>query len=219
MPAFNSNIDLIHLNHYEKDERSFLYSPVVRIVPLRDPILDDQPICVLCDTPFSEESKLCGGPRILPCGHIFGRFCMGDMFLETRECPFCGTKYPIVFRGESVYDWHYQHAYKCVRESRRHGSLLSRIGHTHIICVLILLKPTFDLVEATMDVSRRPVPRRTVWELVILVTWAIIRQCATQILLGVSYIPLLWMVFVVGVVRRAIGHRHRGFGMQRGRAD
>ncbi|KAL2066867.1 hypothetical protein VTL71DRAFT_1291 [Oculimacula yallundae] len=88
-------------NTFIRDTSKFI-SPRIRIVPEGASILKKQDKCSICwgifDPSLDSIKEGCNGgePVMLPCGHIFGQDCIGEIFSTfSKSCPLCTRAYKI----------------------------------------------------------------------------------------------------------------------------
>lgn len=61
--------------------------PVHKYSTLRDPLYTT---CIVCMDAFTGEAEV----RTLPCGHIYHKVCLEELFRRMRKCGICNREYP-----------------------------------------------------------------------------------------------------------------------------
>lgn len=80
-----------------------MYDATILLLPQLEVMLpaeipDNRDICGICRGCFAEEGDyacLGGGPRKLPCGHIFGHTCITTALFSSPRCPLCRNTYQL----------------------------------------------------------------------------------------------------------------------------
>ncbi|PVH78340.1 hypothetical protein DL98DRAFT_590464 [Cadophora sp. DSE1049] len=178
---------------YEQDTSAFL-CPRVRIIPDGDHILEDRHKCCLCWGTFAESAEdgsggcLGGGPRILPCGHVFGKDCLKEALLTSRGvCPLCRARFQIRRTGKSIWEE--------LRDEIRieENPTACNVLKYNTFCGAF---PTFELVEMTMGVGMRKPVNRSIGKLTLLVIYIFVWQLFMAVLAVAFFGPpmlLLWL--------------------------
>jgi hypothetical protein len=91
---YASMMDLLDINHDEKEEESYRVSASKKaIVDLYMPSLGEtgeEHGCVIC----LEDMEIGQKFRMMPCGHSFHQRCIFDWLLVNRLCPICQFAMP-----------------------------------------------------------------------------------------------------------------------------
>ncbi|KAL2066868.1 hypothetical protein VTL71DRAFT_1292 [Oculimacula yallundae] len=159
-------------NGFVHDTTRYL-SPRMRIVPDDHPVLRDQNMCGICWGFFNETADpdaprcLGGGPRILTCSHVFGRDCFISSMLVSanHSCPICRRVFPLRIVGQLLTTRMHTNIKRKITELDRLAyPLFSRKGLLLFkFVLLVLLTPTYDFVELTMNVAMRDRIRGPFW--------------------------------------------------------
>lgn len=151
---------------FVQDKTQYL-SPRIQIVPFESSVLKDQEMCCICFGVFSEDTEeechACtgGGPRILQCGHVFGRDCIHEAIeLFGGRCPLCQTEFRVRGAGKFLSQEWLEGILQ--EETVSCSDSVSNFGR---ICFMLILTPICNAVELTMGVALRDPIHGPLWKI------------------------------------------------------
>ena len=175
---------------YTQDITTFL-SPRIGIVPDGDKVLENRYRCSLCFGKFTDSCEnggdgcIGGGARMLPCGHVFGKYCLREALLASRGvCPLCRAPSQIRRVGITV-------SVEIIEDIMINEDL--SLSDMMVCNVLLAANPFFVLVEETMGVAFNNPGPDGLWKLILL----ILSNFALQLFRVLWTVPLLWPLTIL----------------------